>query len=163
MWHLLGEVRHLNVFSHWPLWSTTEEHKSVFKLCSFERKCHPYTKTIASGRDLGVGLWQLRGSPWEPTRLITERGKHTAGLAAWNGGAFWVRSRSSWTDCEELSVTKVETDLIYCCEENAKDLPMHPCHHDTRHWYVVAKVFRTIKTIAYYFQILLLWNKYIYI
>lgn len=95
------------------------------------------------------------------TRLITERGKHTAGLAAWNGGAFWVWSRSSWTDCEEFSVTKVETDFIYFCEENARDLPMHPCHHETRRWYAVAKVFCTKKKIAYYFQMLLLWI-YIY-
>lgn len=60
---------HLNVFLHWPFWSTTEAHKSAFKLCSFERKCHPHTKTLASGGDLGVGLWQLGGSPWEPARF----------------------------------------------------------------------------------------------
>ncbi len=136
---------HLNVFPHWPLWSTTEAHKSAFKLWSFERKCHLHTKTLASGRDLGVGLWQLRGSPWEPARFNHRASETHSGSCWMEWRCFWVRSRSSWTDCEERSVTKVETDLIYFCEENARDLPVQPCHHDARRWYAVAKVFRTKK------------------
>lgn len=129
---------HLNVFLHWPLWSTTEAHKSAFKLCSFERKCHPHTKTLASGGDLGVGLWQLRGSPWEPARF-NHRAREThsgsccmewrrlLGLITEQLNRLWRtfsdKSRNwfhlfLWRECERLANASVSPwcqALICCC------------------------------------------------
>lgn len=144
MWHLLGEV----VF---PIWmcscvDPTEAHKSAFKLCSFESKCHPHTKTLASGGDLGVGLWQLRGSPWEPARF-NHRARETQRVLLHGMEAPFGSDHGA----VELIGTKVKTETrfyLFC------NFEMQQCHCDARHWYAVAKVFHT--AIAFYFQILLL-------
>lgn len=155
---------HLKVFLHWPFWSTTEAHKSAFKLCSFERKCHPHTKTLASGGDLGVGLWQLGGSPWEPARfnhrarethsgsccmewrrllgLVTEQMNRLCRTFSdksrnWNYIIFFIYLwKCKWISNVELIIVMLGCGLLPWC-----------CHG-------IAKVFCTIKkAIIFYFHI----------